>query len=192
DLTGSNNTKPKGMTVLSATNYAGRFIHFGVREHGMAAAMNGMALHGGGVSDSGTLLVFSDFCRPALRPLPLTGIPLSHVMPHDSIGRGEGGRTQEPVAHLAALRAMPNLAVFRPGDVVETIECWELALENRTGPSVLALTRQNVPQLRRGLDERNRCADGAYEIAGAANAEVSIFASGSEVSIAIEAQKLLF
>jgi transketolase len=193
DLTGSNNTRPKGMAVLSAADYSGRFIHYGVREHGMAAAMNGMALHGGVIPYSGTFLVFSDYCRPAIRLAALMGQRVIHVMTHDSIGLGEDGPTHQPVEHLAALRAMPNLLVFRPCDAVETAESWQLALQAKSGPSVLALTRQNVPQLRQGFDERNRCALGAYELVAAEDdsALVSLFASGSEVAIAVEAKKLL-
>ena len=192
DLTGSNNTKPKGMTVLSAADYSGRFIHYGVREHGMAAAMNGMALHGGVIPYSGTFLVFSDYCRPAIRLGALAGERVIYVMTHDSIGLGEDGPTHQPVEHLAALRAIPNLHVFRPCDAVETVECWQLALERPRSPSILALTRQNVPQLRHGFEETNRCATGAYEIVPAEKeAEVSLFATGSEVSIAVEARKLL-
>jgi transketolase len=193
DLTGSNNTKPKGMTVLSAADYSGRFIHYGVREHGMAAAMNGLALHGGIIPYSGTFLVFSDYCRPAIRLAALMGERVIHVMTHDSIGLGEDGPTHQPVEHLAALRAIPNLYVLRPCDAVETIECWQLAIESRDAPSILALTRQNLPQLRLGHDETNRCAAGAYEIVPAEtrNADVSLFASGSEVSIAVEARKFL-
>jgi transketolase len=192
DLTGSNNTRPKGMTALSATDYAGRFIHYGVREHGMAAAMNGLALHGGVIPYSGTFLVFSDYCRPSLRLAALMGQRVIHVMTHDSIGLGEDGPTHQPVEHLAALRAIPNLLVFRPCDIVETVECWELAIETANGPSVLALTRQNLPQVRAGFDAANRCASGAYELIPAeGKAAVSLFASGSEVAIAIEARKLL-
>jgi transketolase len=193
DLTGSNNTKTKSMAVLSARDYSGRFIHYGVREHGMAAAMNGMALHGGIIPYSGTFLVFSDYCRPAIRLAALMGQRVIHVMTHDSIGLGEDGPTHQPVEHLAALRAIPNLLVFRPCDAVETIECWQLALEANDRPSVLALTRQNLPQLRLGHDEHNRCAAGAYEIVPAEGpiAAVSLFASGSEVSIAVEARKFL-
>ena len=192
DLTGSNKTKPKALKVLSAVDYGGRFIHYGVREHGMAAAMNGMALHGGIIPFSGTFLVFSDYCRPAIRLAALMGRRVIHVMTHDSIGLGEDGPTHQPVEHLAALRAMPNLLVFRPADTVETIECWQLALEARASPSVLALTRQNLPQLRLGFDQDNRCAGGAYEIAAAQGvAQVSLFATGSEVAIAVAAQKLL-
>jgi transketolase len=193
DLTGSNNTRTKAMKVLSAADYGGRFIHYGVREHGMAAAMNGMALHGGIIPYSGTFLVFSDYCRPALRLAALMGQRVIHVMTHDSIGLGEDGPTHQPVEHLAALRAIPNLAVFRPADAVETAECWQLALERRSAPSVLALTRQNVPQLRSGFDETNRCTLGAYELAAAEDDEpvVSLFASGSEVAIAVAAKKRL-
>jgi transketolase len=193
DLTGSNNTKTKGMTVLSAADYGGRFIHYGVREHGMAAAMNGMALHGGIIPYSGTFLVFSDYCRPAIRLAALMGERVIHVMTHDSIGLGEDGPTHQPVEHLAALRAIPNLLVFRPCDVVETVECWQLALEHKDRPSVLALTRQNLPQLRLGHDEHNRCAAGAYEIVPAEDGRplVSLFATGSEVAIAVEARKFL-
>jgi len=192
DLTGSNNTRARNMTVYSPEDRAGRFIHYGIREHGMAAAMNGMALHGGIIPYSGTFLVFSDYLRPSLRLAALMGERVIHVLTHDSIGLGEDGPTHQPVEHLAALRAIPNLLVFRPCDAVETLECWELALQNRHRPSVLALTRQNLPQLRRSLDTTNRCAAGAYEIAPAGgDADVSIFATGSEVALAIEAKKLL-
>jgi len=197
DLTGSNNTKSKGMAVMSSAAYGGRFIHYGVREHGMAAAMNGMALHGGVIPYSGTFLVFSDYCRPAIRLAALMGQRVIHVMTHDSIGLGEDGPTHQPVEHLAALRAIPNLTVYRPCDTVETVECWQLAIESEHNPSVLALTRQNLPQLRQigknsGVDTDNRCAAGAYEIAPAeGKAAVSLFASGSEVAIAIAARRLL-
>ena len=192
DLTGSNNTRAKGMKVLSAADYSGRFIHYGIREHGMAAAMNGMALHGGVIPYSGTFLVFSDYCRPAIRLAALMGQRVIHVMTHDSIGLGEDGPTHQPVEHLAALRAIPKLKVFRPCDTVETVECWQLALQTQDAPSVLALTRQNLPQQRLKLDEANRCAAGAYELVAANGAAaVSLFASGSEVAIAVAAQKLL-
>jgi transketolase len=193
DLTGSNNTRPKGMAALSAAQPAGRFIHYGIREHGMAAAMNGMALHGGIIPYSGTFLVFSDYCRPAIRLAALMGVRVIHVLTHDSIGLGEDGPTHQPVEHLAALRAIPNLLVFRPCDAVETAECWELALRTRASPSALVLTRQNLPQLRLGIAAENRCAAGAYELVPAAggNAQVSLFATGSEVATAVEAHKLL-
>jgi len=192
DLTGSNNTRIKDMVAMSPGNYAGRYVNYGIREHGMAAAMNGMALHGGIIPYSGTFLVFSDYLRPALRLAALMGERVIHVLTHDSIGLGEDGPTHQPIEHVAALRAIPNLNVFRPCDTVETLECWQLALEAKDRPSVLALTRQNLPQLRRTNDTANRCAAGAYEISKAdGEAKVSIFASGSEVSLAVEAQKLL-
>ncbi|HEX5212555.1 MAG TPA: transketolase [Pseudolabrys sp.] len=192
DLTGSNNTRTKSMKAMSASDYSGRFIHYGVREHGMAAAMNGMALHGGIVPYSGTFLVFSDYCRPAIRLAALMGKRVIHIMTHDSIGLGEDGPTHQPVEHIAALRAIPNLLVFRPCDAVETAECWQLALEATNRPSVLALTRQNLPQLSQNFLNSNRCAAGAYEISAAeGKAEVSIFATGSEVTIAVEGKKLL-
>jgi transketolase len=193
DLTGSNNTRSKNMPALSAADYSGRFIHYGVREHAMAAAMNGLALHGGIIPYSGTFLLFSDYCRPVIRLAALMGQRVIHLMTHDSIGLGEDGPTHQPVEHLAALRAIPNVKVFRPCDAVETIECWPLALQSKNGPSVLALTRQNVPQLRRRFDPDNRCAFGGYELVGADDdcIVVSLFASGSEVAIAVAAQKLL-
>jgi transketolase len=192
DLTGSNNTKTKAMKPITAADFSGRFVHYGIREHGMAAAMNGMALHRGIIPYSGTFLVFSDYCRPAIRLAALMRQRVIHVMTHDSIGLGEDGPTHQPVEHLAALRAMPNLRVFRPGDAVETVECWQLALAAAHTPSVLALTRQNLPQQRLGVDAENRCAAGAYELVAAdGDAQVSLFASGSEVSLAVEAQKVL-
>jgi transketolase len=192
DLTGSNNTRTKGMKAISAADFSGRFIHYGVREHGMAAAMNGMTLHGGIIPYSGTFLVFSDYCRPAIRLAALMHKRVIHIMTHDSIGLGEDGPTHQPVEHLAALRAIPNLLVFRPCDAVETAECWQLALEAKDRPSVMALTRQNVPQLRNGLDVENICKYGAYEIAGPdSRSDVSIFATGSEVAIAVDGAKLL-
>jgi transketolase len=192
DLTGSNNTRAKGMAAFSANNYGARFVHYGIREHGMAAAMNGMALHGGIIPYSGTFLVFSDYLRPALRLAALMEERVIHVLTHDSIGLGEDGPTHQPVEHLAALRAIPNVNVFRPCDTVETLECWQLAIEDKSRPSVLALTRQNLPQLRLANDKDNRCAKGAYELVAAnGEAKVSIFASGSEVQIAVEAAKQL-
>src|SRR5215210_7067079 len=189
DLTGSNNTRPKGMKAISAADFSGRFLHYGIREHGMAAAMNGMALHGGIIPYSGTFLVFSDYCRPSIRLAALMGERVIHVMTHDSIGLGEDGPTHQPVEHLAALRAIPHLLVFRPCDTVETVECWQLALEAK-GPSVIALTRQNLPQLRLGQAPANRCAAGAYEILPADGlARVSLFATGSEVAIAVRSEE---
>lgn len=193
DLTGSNNTRPKGMSVMTPDEPGGRFIHYGIREHGMAAAMNGMALHGGIIPYSGTFLVFSDYCRPSIRLAALMGQRVVHVMTHDSIGLGEDGPTHQPVEHLAALRAIPHLQVFRPCDAVETAECWALALAAAHRPSVLALSRQNLPQLRDAKTDQNRCAGGAYELLPAESgpARVSLFATGSEVAIAVAARKRL-
>jgi transketolase len=192
DLTGSNNTRIKSMQAITPSDFSGRFIHYGIREHGMAAAMNGMALHGGIIPYSGTFLVFSDYSRPAIRLAALMGERVIHILTHDSIGLGEDGPTHQPVEQLAALRAIPNLMVFRPCDAVETAECWELALRAKDRPSAMALTRQNLPQLRNRLDADNICAAGAYEIAGPdGRADVSIFATGSEVSIAVDAARQL-
>jgi len=191
DLTGSNNTLVKNTASYSPENYAGRYIHYGVREHGMAAAMNGMALHGGIIPYGGTFLTFADYSRPAIRLAALMGIRVIHVMTHDSIGLGEDGPTHQPVEHLASLRAMPNLAVFRPCDAVETAECWALALSRQDGPSVLALSRQTAPGLRGDAGE-NKSARGAYELLAAdGKAQVSLFSTGTEVSIAVAARDLL-
>jgi transketolase len=190
DLTGSNNTRTKGMTPFDVPDYAGRYVHYGVREHGMAAAMNGMALHGGLVPYSGTFLVFSDYCRPAIRLGALMGVRVVHVMTHDSIGLGEDGPTHQPVEHLAALRAIPNLLVFRPADGVETAECWRAALEERRAPSVMALSRQKTPAVR--TTGGHLAAKGAYELAPAeGEARVTLFATGTEVAIALKAWALL-
>lgn len=189
DLTGSNNTKTKTMPVIAPGQFKGQFMHWGIREHGMAAAMNGMALHGGIVPFSGTFLVFSDYCRPSLRLAALMELRAIHVMTHDSIGLGEDGPTHQPVEQIAALRAIPHLHLFRPADLTETAECWQLAIEYMDGPSVLALTRQNLPALRADFEEKNLSARGAYELAPAkGQARVSLFASGSEVSLCIAAQ----
>jgi transketolase len=192
DLTGSNNTRSKDMKIVAPGNFAGRFVHWGVREHGMAAAMNGMALHGGVIPYSGTFLVFSDYCRPAIRLAALMGLRVIHVMTHDSIGLGEDGPTHQPVEHLAALRAMPNLNVFRPCDAMETAECWELALRERNRPSVIALTRQNLAAIRTEYSETNLCARGAYVLhETGSRPDVTLFATGSEVQIALDAAGLI-
>jgi transketolase len=192
DLTGSNNNKAKSATSFSAKTPKGRFIHYGVREHGMAAAMNGIFLHGGFAPNGATFLVFTDYARPAMRLAALMGAGVVYVMTHDSIGLGEDGPTHQPVEHLAALRAIPNMRVFRPCDAVEVTECWELALNRIDGPTVLALTRQNLPQLRTSAPSDNPCSHGAYELVAAqGDAKVSLFASGSEVEIAVAAQKQL-
>ena len=192
DLTGSNNNKAKSAIAFSAKTPKGRFIHYGVREHGMAAAMNGIFLHGGFAPNGATFLVFTDYARPAIRLAALMGTGVVYVMTHDSIGLGEDGPTHQPVEHLAALRAIPNMRVFRPCDAVEVAECWELALNRIDGPTVLALTRQNLPQLRTTAPSDNPCGHGAYELVAAqGEAKVSLFASGSEVEIAVAAQKQL-
>jgi transketolase len=191
DLTGSNNTKAKIQEVVGPNAFAGRYIHYGVREHAMAAAMNGLALHRGLIPYGGTFLVFTDYCRPAIRLSALMEQRVVYVMTHDSIGLGEDGPTHQPVEHLAALRAIPNLYVFRPADTVETAECWELALNLRNRPSVLALTRQGVPSLRMESGE-NLSALGGYILAPAeGRRQVTLLATGSEVAIAVAARKLL-
>jgi transketolase len=192
DLTPSNNTKTKNLTDIKPGQYGGRYIHYGIREHGMAAAMNGIALHGGFRPAGGTFLVFTDYARPAMRISALARVPVVYVMTHDSIGLGEDGPTHQPVEHLAALRAMPNMRVFRPADAVETAEAWQLALERTDGPTVLALTRQNLAPARTTPSDKNLSAAGAYELSPATGtARATIFASGSEVEIAIKAQALL-
>ncbi|WP_342644219.1 transketolase [Rhodoligotrophos ferricapiens] len=189
DLTPSNNTRSSGLKEVTPDDFSGRFIHYGIREHGMAAAMNGIALHKGLIPYGGTFLIFSDYCRPSIRLSALMHQRVIYVLTHDSIGLGEDGPTHQPVEHLAALRAIPNLLVLRPADAMETAECWQIALENKTGPSVLALTRQNLSPARHEADDENLCARGAYEIASAeGESEVVIFASGSEVEIALAAK----
>jgi transketolase len=191
DLTGSNNTLVKGAAVFNADNPSGRYVHYGVREHAMAAAMNGLALHGGVIPYGGTFLCFSDYSRPAIRLGALMGVRVIHVMTHDSIGLGEDGPTHQPIEHLASLRAIPNLWVFRPCDAVETAECWALALARTNGPSVLALSRQTTPPLRADASQ-NKCARGAYELLPAVGeAKISLFATGTEVAIAVAARDLL-
>jgi transketolase len=192
DLTGSNNTKVPATVEISAGDMSGRYVHWGIREHGMAAACNGMALHGGFIPSGASFMVFTDYARPSLRLAALMGAHVVHVFSHDSIGLGEDGPTHQPVEHFAALRAIPNLLLWRPADAVETVECWQAALAASHSPSILALTRQNLPALRKVHVAENLSALGAYEISAAPEkAAVSIFASGSEVSIAVAAQKLL-
>jgi transketolase len=193
DLTGSNNTRTAAAkTPLGSANYAGRYIHYGVREHAMAAAMNGMALHGGIIPFSGTFLVFSDYSRPAIRLGALMGQRVIHVMTHDSIGVGEDGPTHQPVEHVASLRAIPNLLVFRPADGVETAEAWEVALTHTTGPSLIALTRQNLAPARKTHVAENLVARGGYVLSPASKPEkVVLLATGSEVEIALDTQAKL-
>jgi transketolase len=192
DLTGSNNTKTKSLEPFTADNPKGRYIYYGIREHAMAAAMNGMALHRGVIPYGGSFLTFTDYCRPALRLCALMRQRVVYVMTHDSIGLGEDGPTHQPVEQLAALRAIPHLLVLRPCDAMETAECWEIALKSADRPCVLALTRQKLKALRSGFDGKNSSARGAYEIAAAARKpKAVIFASGSEVEIAVGAKELL-
>ena len=191
DLTGSNNTNTSQTLPFTSNDYSGRYIHYGIREHGMVAAMNGIALHGGLYPYGGTFLTFTDYCRPSIRLAALMGIRVGLVMTHDSIGLGEDGPTHQPVEHLAALRAIPNLLVFRPADAMEAAECWEIALERFKQPSVLALSRQGLPALRTEHSKDNLCLRGAYSIWGDKDADVVIFGTGSETQLAVEAAKEL-
>jgi transketolase len=190
DLTGSNNTKTASLKPLTAADPAGRYVYYGIREHAMAAAMNGMGLHGGVIPYGGTFMVFTDYCRPSIRLSALMGVRVVYVMTHDSIGLGEDGPTHQPVEHLAALRAIPNLNVMRPADAIETAECWQIALEAKKTPSIIALSRQNLPTVRDAGDG-NRSVRGAYILAGDASAPIRLIASGSEVQLALGARDLL-
>jgi transketolase len=192
DLTGSNNTKTSQTKPIQAGAYGNRYVHYGIRELGMAAALNGLALHGGVIPYSGTFMCFSDYARSAMRLASLMGIRSIFVMTHDSIGLGEDGPTHQPVEHLAALRAIPNHLVMRPADAVEAAECWQIALESTTAPSTLALTRQNLPTVRTEHVSQNLSAKGAYDLSTSdGDADVTIFATGSEVEIALAAKALL-
>lgn len=191
DLTGSNNTKAKNMKTITPGDYQGSYIHYGVREHGMAAIMNGIALHGGFIPYGGTFLIFTDYCRPSIRLSALMGVRVIYVMTHDSIGLGEDGPTHQPIEHLASLRAIPNLLVFRPADEVEVAECWMLAVSSQKSPSVLALTRQKLNHLRDDISQ-NFSAFGAYVLKEAkGQRKVTLLATGSEVEIALKAQGIL-
>lgn len=191
DLTPSNNTLTSTLTDIKTGDFSGRYIRYGVREFGMTGLMNGMTLHGGIVPYGGAFFVFSDYCRPAMRMAAIMGIRVIYVFTHDSIGVGEDGPTHQPVEHLAAARAIPGLRVYRPADVVETAECWALALADKNHPSMLALSRQNLMTARTTHTDENLCAKGAYEVAGAENAKVSLLATGSEVELAFKARDLL-
>ena len=192
DLTGSNNTKAGGQQIFSAENPAGTYVHYGVREHGMAAAMNGVALHGGAIPYGGTFLVFTDYCRPSIRLSALMKQRAIYVMTHDSIGLGEDGPTHQPVEHVAALRAIPNLLVFRPGDAVEAAEAWQCAIASDSAPSILALSRQGLAQFRHGDMSENMTARGAYVASDSdGTRQITLIATGSEVGIAMEAQAAL-
>ncbi len=191
DLTGSNLTNTTQTLPFTATDRTGRYMRYGIREHEMAAAMNGIALHGGLIPYGGTFLVFTDYARPAIRLSALMGQRVIYVMTHDSIGLGEDGPTHQPVEHVAALRAIPNLLVLRPADAVETLECWQIAVESKHRPAILALSRQNLPPLRLTAEKENLSAKGAYVIAGDAASDIVIFATGSEVAIAVSALEKL-
>jgi transketolase len=186
DLTGSNNTKTKNHKIIKPGNFIGNYIHYGVREHAMCGIMNGLALHSKLIPYGGTFLIFSDYCKPSIRLAAMMKKRVIYVMTHDSIGLGEDGPTHQPIEQLSSLRSVPNLNVFRPADTTETLECWQIALENTTSPSVLALTRQKLDPVRKEFDKQNKCSYGAYELSRT-NKEIvlTIFASGSEVNLAI-------
>jgi len=192
DLSGSNNTKTKNSLIIKPSNFKGNYIHYGVREHGMAGIMNGLALHGGIIPYGGTFLIFLDYCKPSLRLSALMGQKVIYVFSHDSIGLGEDGPTHQPIEHFAHLRAIPNLNVFRPADTIETLECWEIALKSSTTPSVIALSRQKIPFVTEELSKKNMSSLGGYELKkNTSNSEITLISSGSEVQIAIEAFKKL-
>ena len=192
DLSGSNNTKTKNSKVISSKNFNGNYIHYGIREHGMAATMNGLALYGGLVPFGGTFLIFSDYCKPSMRLSSLMGLRVIYIFSHDSIGLGEDGPTHQPIEQLAGLRAIPNLNVFRPADINETLECWQIALKSKNTPSAIALSRQKLPYINPSLTKENKCQLGAYVVNSTSQShKVNLIASGSEVEIALEAQKKL-
>tara|TARA_B100001248_G_scaffold216164_1_gene171048 strand:- start:5545 stop:7524 length:1980 start_codon:yes stop_codon:yes gene_type:complete len=192
DLSGSNNTKTSNSTIISSKNFNGNYIHYGVREHGMAAIMNGLALYGGIIPFGGTFLIFSDYCKPAIRLSALMGLKVIYIFSHDSIGLGEDGPTHQPVEQLTGLRSIPNLNVFRPADINETLECWEIALKSKNTPSVIALSRQKVPYISTNNSRSNKCEKGAYTInLTSYESKVTIIASGTEVDLALNVQKKL-
>ena len=192
DLSGSNNTKTESSKVITSKNFSGNYIHYGVREHAMAGVMNGMALYGGLIPFGGTFLIFSDYLKPALRLSALMSLRVIYIFSHDSIGLGEDGPTHQPIEHLEHLRAIPNLNVFRPADINETLECWEIVLKSKSNPSAIALSRQKLPYVSEHSAGENMCSKGAYVLKKTSdNADVSLIASGSEVEIALEAQEKL-
>ena len=192
DLSGSNNTKTSNSIILNSKNYGGNYIHFGVREHGMAAVMNGIALYHNLIPYGGTFLIFSDYCKPSIRLSALMGLRVIYIFSHDSIGLGEDGPTHQPVEHLSSLRAIPNLNVFRPADINETLECWEASLNNDKGPSAIILSRQKLNYLSKFPDKKNKCMMGAYEVnVSSHDNKVIILASGSEVGLALSTQEIL-
>ena len=192
DLSGSNNTKTENSKVISSKNFNGNYIHYGVREHGMASTMNGLALYGGLIPYGGTFLIFSDYCKPSIRLSALMGLRVIYIFSHDSIGLGEDGPTHQPIEQLAGLRAIPNLNVFRPADINETLECWEIALKNKNTPSAIALSRQKLPYINPGSSKQNKSALGAYQVKITSHdSKLTFIASGSEVEIALKVQKQL-
>ena len=192
DLSGSNNTKTNNSKIINYKNFNGNYIHYGVREHGMAAIMNGLSLYGGIIPYGGTFLIFSDYCKPSIRLSALMGLKMIYIFSHDSIGLGEDGPTHQPIEQLSGLRAIPNLNVFRPADINETLECWEIALKNKNTPSVIALSRQKVPYINPDNSKQNKCEKGAYVINITSHESVvTIVASGTEVELALKVQKKL-
>ena len=192
DLSGSNNTKTPHSKIIKPKNFKGNYLHYGVREHCMASAMNGLALYGGIIPYGGTFLIFSDYCRPAIRLSALMGLRVIYIFSHDSIGLGEDGPTHQPIEHLSSLRSIPNLKVYRPADINETLECWELSLNSSENPSAIALSRQKLPYINKEFSEENKCKLGAYEINRTSHDyNMILIASGSELEIALEAQKKL-
>ena len=192
DLSGSNNTKTSNSKVINSKSFNGNYIHYGVREHGMAAVMNGLALYGGIVPYGGTFLIFSDYCKPSIRLSALMRLKVIYIFSHDSIGLGEDGPTHQPIEQLAGLRAIPNLNVFRPADINETLECWQIALESQNTPSVIALSRQKVSYINPENSRENKCKKGAYVVKITSHeSKVTIVASGTEVELALKVQKNL-
>ena len=190
DLSGSNNTKTKNSKVISSKNFNGNYIHYGVREHGMAAIMNGLALYGGIIPYGGTFLIFSDYCKPSIRLSALMGLKIIYIFSHDSIGLGEDGPTHQPIEQLTGLRAIPNLNVFRPADINETLECWEIALKSEKTPSAIALSRQKVAYINPTSSKENKCEKGAYTINITSHeSNVTLIASGTEVELALKVQQ---
>ena len=192
DLSGSNNTKTNNSKVINSKNFNGNYVHYGVREHGMAAVMNGLALYGGIIPYGGTFLIFSDYCKPSIRLSALMGLKVIYVFSHDSIGLGEDGPTHQPIEQLAGLRAIPNLNVFRPADINETLECWEIALKTANTPSAIALSRQKVPYINPNNSKENKCEKGAYTVKITSHdSNVVLIASGTEVELALKVQEKL-
>ena len=192
DLSGSNNTKTNNSKIINSKNFNGNYIHYGVREHGMAAVMNGLALYGGLIPYGGTFLIFSDYCKPSIRLSALMGLKVIYIFSHDSIGLGEDGPTHQPIEQLVGLRAIPNLNVFRPADINETLECWEIALKNNNTPSAIALSRQKVPYINPNNSKENKCEKGAYTVNLTSHeSKVTLVASGTEVELALKVQEKL-